>query len=283
MNPNQFIKATLVSGSLLAGSAFSATVITDPALVTTGNKIAPYAAINTPAPGSTAESTLEALSAYAVLQDFTGFVSGSNTLHFSAEARSRPDVQITFAGASSTANTGKAMTNNSFLTSSGSGMQIQLTPSETDATSFTATIDFGEWNAASSTFNGNANNVNAAGFTLRAALERFALVSSITARFYSADGNILSTQSITANNLPTGAAPSIHFGYQAAGNSSISSIILTVDMIRKEESSTVPAPLFGFDDLGFTTIAIPVPEPAAIAWLGGLVMMAAAAWQRCRR
>jgi hypothetical protein len=252
MNPKlPFPVASFASAFFAAcfvGSLQAAT-ISNPSLVTSGNMIAPSAAVNVVAANATAEATIEAVSGLSVLQDFSSFSGASNIVSFTSA--SRPDISI--SGSS-----GNAVTNSSFLTSTGSALRIQ-TSATGSAYTQSVTIDFGTYD--SSVFDGSNIGVAAAAFTLNSTPTYVDATAQITATFYGVNNQVLSTQTFT----PVGSASNsrIYFGYESVTSSAISSI--QIDIMS---TATGAALIYGLDDLAFTG-ASSIPEPSTASLLIG--------------
>ena len=236
MNPKRHTPPRFVAAAVLAIfslPSLHAAVVTDPALVTAGNKISPYGAITHTASNVTAESTLEARSDLSVLQNFSSLSGASNIVSFTNAAL--PDISI--AGSS-----GSAITSNSFLSSLGSGMRIQTSVTGWEYT-HTVTVDFGSYNG--STFDGSEIGVVAAGFTLNSTPFYVNATSRIVATFLDADNQVLATQSFAGSM--SGSNYRIHFGYQSVSSSAISSIRIDIT-----STASGAALIYGLDDLSFT-------------------------------
>ncbi len=262
MNSKRFPRYPLVASALFAAlflSSLQAAVITDPTLVTTGNKIAPYSTgVTHVASGATAEATLEGRSDLSVLEGFGSFAATSNIVSFTNAAL--PDISI--AG-----NTGSPISgNNTYASSNGSSLRIQPTVAGTK----TLTIDFGIYDG--STFDGSSTGVTAAGFTLNTPAATLDVTTSITATFFDVNNQALSTQSISGPSVGT-ANYRIYFGYQSSGNA-ISSI--KIDIL------STAGVLYGFDDLAFTPAISTIPEPATAALLLGIGALGAVVTRRRR-
>lgn len=253
MNPKLPLPHRFVASAVLAIfslTSLHAAVVTDPALVTSGNKISPYGAITHTASNVTAESTLEARSDLSVLQDFSSFSGASNIVSFTNA--SLPDISIT-------GSLGSPVTNNSFLSSTGSAMRIQTAATGSTYT-HTVGIDFGTYNA--SVFDGSVTGVEAAAFTLNSTPAYVDVTASITATFYDVNNQVLSTQTFT----PTGSTSNsrIYFGYQSVSSSAISSIQIDIT-----STASGAALIYGLDDLAFTPAISTIPEPSSAALLLG--------------
>lgn len=263
-------RRVLASFALLAGSLVSAhaIVLTDPTLYSV---IDPSGGrdITINATGSTAKSTLESLAGFGVVQDFTGFTAGSNTVAFTDPLRS--DLRISFSGNTGT-NTGNELANASFATSGSSAVRVDNS-NIAGAMTVTGTLDFGSWNG--SAFDSTLNSVSAVGFTLSAPSANLARLNSITANFLDAGGNVLSTQSISGVSSGN---QGFYFGYSTGGAATISSVEFVVSI--NANSGGQSALILGLDDIGFTSA---IPEPSTAAALLGLGALGLAALRRRAR
>lgn len=250
----------------LACTSLRAAVVTDPALVTTGNKIAPYSTgVTEAAAGATAEATLEARSDLSVLQDFTSFGSASNIASFTSA--SLPDISITGTGSS-------LITNASFYSSASNALRIQTTATGSAYTQ-SVTIDFGTY--AASVFDGSIVGVAAAAFTLNSTPTYVDATAQITATFYGASNQVLSAQTFT----PSGSASNsrIYFGLESVSGSAISSIQIDIT-----STASGAALIYGLDDLAFSGAVSNIPEPStASLFLGAGALGVAVLMRRAGR
>ncbi|GHC01158.1 PEP-CTERM sorting domain-containing protein [Cerasicoccus arenae] len=231
-------------------------VVTDPTL---GSVIDPVggAEIDAEAVGSTSQSTIEALSGFAVLKDFPGFVasnSGDNTVSFTASTYA--DIQFTASGSASASSHGNVINSASLATSL--DQAIQFRNNSGSNRTLTYVIDFGSYDSGSTGFDPDVNSVTAAGFALTG-LTNMTSTGAIV-DFYNPAGTIVSTQSVD-NTLSN-----IYFGYDN-GVEGISKI-----RVRTFHPSGISTA--AFDDLGFTPATIPEPGTTAALLAGMIGIMA---------
>lgn len=246
---------------VLTGPAWGATL--SPVLVTGSDAIDPAAATDVVAEvaGSTPQATLEAVTGFGAVQNFTGATAGSNTFDLIGST----DFQTSVTGAS-TARSGEFSANDAFSTSPGGTLLIE-TPTTSSTNSTTVTIDFGE--LSGSVFDGSASDVQAAAFTITATAAQWDEVSSIVATFLDGSGSTLTTQTLSGSDIasgPTSGPFAYYFGF-ASDAQDIGSIEIAFN-IAGDGSTGGP---FGIDDIGFVSV---IPEPASIALLGlGALML----------
>ncbi len=152
--------ATISPGSVAAGSG---------AIDPTGGRT-----ISTDATGSTTKNTLEALSGFGAVRYFrdgsSNTFAGNNATNYLAFTNvSLPDIRFTLSGNfANQASVGAGGTFNYGTSRFGSNLAGEFIALQnvfsTAASSYTYTIDFGNWNGT--TFDGSVNSVAASGFTL---------------------------------------------------------------------------------------------------------------------
>lgn len=252
--------------SLCAASANAAVISGDSLLVTGANQIDPTGGRNdinltaTSTGGAVAtKATLEAVSGYATIQNFTGLdgsagtapnATGSNVWDFTL----RPDMRISFlgeAGRNAGSGTGGAAAYTSGPTTPLGGESLFFGT----AASNVMTIEFGT--LASSVFTAD-QGVAAAGFTF----SRNTSSPSGEWRVSFFDGaTLLSSQSVSTGNGTNFAAL---FGYVATSGQSITKIEIGGDGSNYNSTNAF------VDDIGFA----PVPEPStALLSLGALGLL----------
>lgn len=191
-------------------------------------------AVNNTATGATAQTTLEAISGFVGVHSFTGFGNQNNDPNIiDFVDGTQPDISFNASGSASGNNNGIATTNSALNASDGTA--VSFYNNSGSAKTLTQTIDFGEYNAGTSTFDGSAQTVQAAGFVM---LNVTNGAASITVEFKDASGIVISTQTASG-----GTNDNIYFGYDS-GSTGISEIRI---------SANVPSGLshFSLDDLGF--------------------------------
>lgn len=274
---------TIALAGLLSAVAFSsaqAVIITDPTLhvynaETSPSPIDPKNNVKVNAPGSTPKSAIYQLPRLGVIQDFTGFANGSNGIAFTDP--NRADVRFSFGGSAlvvgSAGNaTGSALTNNSFLSSNGSGIRFAADNTVAAANTMTASIDFGKY-SGTDFLTDSTPGVSAVAFTLNGqagttpSTNRFASVNSIVVSYYGADGVTLLSSQLVDSFTETGYY-GLYFGYAAEAGDSISRVTIDVNIKSLETLPTRAQVILGIDDLGFTAA---IPEPAHV----GLILVAA--------
>lgn len=234
----------------------SAAVLTDPTLA---SEIDPTGAatIDAAAPGAMSQATLEGMSNFYVLQDFTGFSNGTAANYAAFTDSAFPDIKFQASGGASDNNSGGANTSTGLNTSPGTA--IRLFNNSGGSRTINLTIDFGNYTG---TFDGSVNAVGAAGF----ALTNLSDINGATVRFYDASETVISTQTVTNT------VDNVFFGYDNSANSGISKILVSASFDGGSSS-------IGFDDLGYTI----VPEPSTYALGLGLAMGALTFMRRSRR
>ena len=279
-----FLPALGIAAAAVAPSSFAAVINGDARLVTSGELIDPAGAqeVDTNAPGSTPQATLEAIAGAQALQNFDGFAGpavnfspGFNTVFFSDPTL--PDLMFTAAG-NTRAQSGATVGSDTFVTSDGGNSEggVDLRAAQGSGTNITYTVDFGSYDAGSDTFVSDVNSVTAAGFTLGAIRQG----KSYTVEFRDDSGAVLSTQTLAGitevigdpgsdpNDGTNTQSEAIdgYFGFQALAGQSIGSILITQSATSNGNQTSA------FDDLLFTDV---VPEPASLALvgLGGLLML----------
>ncbi|MFH1500150.1 MAG: hypothetical protein ABII82_20275 [Verrucomicrobiota bacterium] len=243
----------LLAGLAFAGQQTSALTLTDPSLF--APNYSSNAKVTQSAVGATSAATLDALTGFWVVRDFTGFTSGSNSIAFTST--DLPGIQFSFSGSIQLDNTGNEITNATFATSGSSAIRIQA--NTTNAATLTGLIDF------------TGAGVNAAAFTL--AGNRFARVSDITVNFLSETSTVLSTQTYTGTG--SSSAIGLYFGYEAPSSQTIGSISISVTLDSGSETVVL-----GLDDVGFFST---IPEPSSAAMLVGSAGLLLASIRRPRR
>lgn len=243
-------------------TSLGAVVLTDPTL---GSEIDPAggAEVDAAASGSTPQATLEGITDFAVLQDFTGFQAsnvGDNIVNFTGGTYS--DILFVASGSASSNSHGDVQTSSTLSTSLDEYIQMRNNSGSSRTLSYN--IYFGNYDSGSSTFTPDVNPVTAAGFTLTNVTATSS--SGATVDFYNTEGSIVSTQSVD------NALDNIYFGYDN-GTEGIARI--RIRTFRDSGISTV-----GFDDLGFSPTTVPEPgaTAACLAALAGI-----GAWVRRRR
>ena len=253
-----FIATALFLGTASAHGA----VLVDPVTFTGADAIDPAGAeeLDFLATGAVASDILESRPDFLAVHDFAGFGGGvGSSNYFSFTDGSLPDVRFTTAVNSSAAgySTGTSALNSSPGTSVylGNGtMRYE--------------IDFGSYDAVTSTFDASVNSVSAAGFALIRQADPASGARTFTVEFRSDEGALLSTQTYT-DQLGGESGDDVFFGYQAIAGESIGRITL-----RLASDGNTLGGNTALDDFGFTT----VPEPASMTlMLGGLVAVG------CRR
>ncbi len=230
--PHPIIPPALRLPLLLAGLAFtdhqaSATTLTNPSLF--APNYSSNAKVTQSAVGATSAATLDALTEFWVVHDFTGFADGSNDLAFSSG--DMPGIRFDFSGGIHPT-TGNELTNTTFTTSDASAIRIQS--NTTTATTISGLIDF------------TGAQVNAAAFTL--AGNRFDRVATITVSFLSRDSanpTALSTQTYVGTGSPS--TNGLYFGYAADPGRGIGGILIEIELNSGSTTS-----IFGLDDVGFS-------------------------------
>ncbi|MGE9294100.1 MAG: PEP-CTERM sorting domain-containing protein [Puniceicoccales bacterium] len=262
--PHKMHLALSICSLVLTASTVSAAVVTDlPLAEGPGTVIAPSRSITLEATGSTSSATLNARDDIYALQSVPGFSNSGFTNIVSYTDSTLPDLRYTksFSGT----NTGNEISNSAFLTSypeetlTKSGYYVYLPNNATEALAYNITIDFGSYNSGSEEFSTGVNSVQAAGFTLTAPAERFALTSSIVVEFRDASSGVLSSQTVLYSELSTEFSNAIYFGYES-DDYDIASISITFN----QDAGTSVVPIFGVDDVAFTS----VPEPSTMGMLG---------------
>lgn len=271
---------TVALAGLISAFAFTssqAVIVTDPTLhvynaETSPSPIDPNGNVKIDAPGSTPASALYQLPQFGVIQDFAGFVNGSNGMAFTDP--NRADVQFSFSGSvigssNPTGGTGAAMANNSYTSSLGDAIRFAANNAIEEANTMTANIAFGKYTG--DTFETNSfPAVSAVAFTLNgqeggvANTNRFSAADSIVVSYYGADGvTVLTSQ--TVNNFSETGYYGLFFSYAADAGDSISKVTIDVNIKSKEGFADRAQMILGIDDLGYTAI----PEPAHV----GLVLV----------
>ena len=286
MQRNRLILTTLGLAAAAAPVSFGAVINGDGRLITTGELIDPAGAqtVDTNAPGSTPQATLEAIAGAQALQNFDGFEGpaavfdpGFNTVFFTDPTV--PDLMFTVAG-NTRAQSGATIGSPTFVTSDDGNSEggVDLRAAQGSGTNITYTVDFGSYDPGSDTFTSGVNPVTAAGFTIGAIRQG----KSYTVEFRDDSGLVLSTQTLAgitevigdpgsdSNDGGNTVSEAIdgYFGFQAAAGQSIGSILIT------QSATSNGNQVSAFDDLLFTD-AVVIPEPASIALvgLGGLLML----------
>lgn len=274
--------ATVFGALALNFNAANAAVVTDATIVLGAGSIDPAGArtITTTATGSTAKNTLEALSGFGAVRYFRDsssntFAGSGATNYLSFTNIAVPDIQFTLSG------------NNANQASVGAGGIFHYGTSRfgsnlagefiflqngfsVSASSYTYTIDFGNWNGT--TFDSAVNSVAASGFTLTGVSPQ----STVSTVFFNGAGGTLSTQTAAGGTHTPTFGPDtgldIYFGFSVANptlSNSIGSIAITIS-----QASASSNDLMGFDDIGFTAV---VPEPSTLllgAFAGLLALIA---------
>jgi len=253
-----FVATATTLAMALAGTSGAAT-ITDPSLATgAGNNIDPAGAETVDESLGTAQSTIEARSDLAVLQDFTGFATGGSNIVSFTDA-DRPDISFDWSGEFNTGTSGGANTTSTFATSDGSAMAQDN--AGTGVNSSTLTISFGTFDGTS--FTGD-RTVNAAALTLT----NIYGTKTGTVRFLDASGTLITDASFgyvgvggdsNGDNPGTGQRKDFYFGWDADAESSVA--IGAVEVTFTDAAGAFNS---GIDDVAFTV----VPEPSSLALLG---------------
>jgi hypothetical protein len=265
-NPILTLRVTLLGlifGLPLLGSA---AVITDPTLTSGTDAIDPAGSqsVNQSAVNSTSQATLEAISGFAGIHDYTGFVNRStspdNIVSFTSA--SLPDIRFSSSGGFNDGNNNYNTANATFETSPGSTIIFRTANSSNGTTPLNIFIEFGDY--SSSTFTPNLNAVEAAGFVLT----NMSTTQGITATFLDASGSTLSSQTATAGANGN----EIYFGHQAVGATSGANDGIARINIQVTSPGTTGAYL-GLDDLAFSPAVIPEPSTLAMMGLFGIGLM----------
>lgn len=253
-----------------------AAVVTNPTLVFGGGSIAPAGArnsLNLTVSGAATKTNLEAVTDYGVFQGlWTGLTASVGTSPTATSTNyftftNRPDVSFAFVGeparnTQSGTGTGAAYTSGAATPVGGESLFFGT------AASNVLTIEFGDYDAGTSTFTANAG-VSAAGFTF----SRNTLATAATtwkADFF--DGStLLSSQSLGAGTAQNVAAL---FGYIAQPGEQITKVVIGGTGTSYDNKNHF------VDDFGFAPV--PVPEPTAVV-MAGLGVAIVAAGLRMRR
>jgi hypothetical protein len=253
------------------GIAFSlpllgtAAVLTDPTLTSGANAIDPAGgrAITHTASGSTPEATLEGISGFSGIHDFTGFEDRTDSLSgniISFSDASLPDIRFTSTGGDPGFTGYDAGNNGGYVISSGS---VVILRENSSSGALTYSIEFGDYTG--STFTPNLNAVEAAGFVISNATSG----QSYTVDFRNTSGSSLSQQTFAPVN-----GNNIYFGYQAVGATSVANDgIARIDILI--DNSGTSSAFIGFDDLGFSPAVIPEPSTLALLGLSGVALYVA--------
>jgi hypothetical protein len=209
----------------------------------------------------TSQSTLEGRADMRSIQDFDGFVGAANnddsaTNIFTFSDTSLPHIRFTISGNTFRGAGGARQggVDNLYQSSLGSAYNMAG-----GAGSATVTIDFGHWDG--STWNGNTNEVAAAGFMLL----NFFNNTVNTARYYDSSNNLLVTQAATGvlDDDAKGNHSDVYYGY--VGSSPISYITI-------ERANSSGGSLTALHDFAFA-----IPEPGSISLIalafGGLLFL----------
>jgi hypothetical protein len=244
-------------------------VVTDPTRTTSpvGDIIDPNdtrnVSFNATGTGFTSQATIEAVTGVGSLQNYSGFSGNSNANSYivSFTDATLPDLQFTFSGSPSGSAT--AINNDSFATSASSSLRLGTSAV---STSVSMRIDLGSYNG--STFSTGVNAVKEFAFTLSGNFDR--VNGSVAVTYFDALNNALSTQSLTSMSANVAG----YTGFQS-GTSNISYV--TVGYTANASGVGV----LGFDDLAFSTVA--VPEPSSYAAIVGGLGLAFVGLRRRRR
>ena len=228
--------AVAVSSALLCAltGAAPAAVLTNPTLVGGSNAIDPPGSesIDASALGATPQNQLEAVPNFGAVQGFSGFASGTNYLAFSDP--NTPDVKVICSGLAPYSDRSTSGSNSAKIYQNANSTSTRL-------------IDFGSYDAAAGSFDGDTNAVRAAGFALVGLRDG----DQIIARFVGADATILSEQTVEiggalSQNEPTsgeGTGRDVYFGFDSQ-SSGISKIEIQVRFGAISATR-------GLDDIGF--------------------------------
>jgi len=259
-------------GSLPA--ATSAAVVTDPARVVGTSAIDPAGSQTIDLDGSGAgfasQATLEADADFAAIQAFTGFLTGlsapQNYISFTQSYI--PDIALSMTGifVTTTASpSGESFNTSNLSTSDTRGIRFRVnnTTSAGSGGTSTYTIDFGGYSAGA--FDSTVNAATKAGFTVSS----LNTGHSLSVRFVSATGTVLSTQTATGSSTDAndgGSSIETYFGYDSANVfaqlvSEVQIDFSTTDAMANNQAY--------FDDLAFTL----VPDPGRASATVGLAML----------
>lgn len=249
--------------------AAKAAVISDPTLVTGADAIDPLLPdpnagvldATSLVPGAATKSDLTSLPSFGVIQNFNGFTSRTTqgaaagvpaVNYFSFTDPNRPDARISSLSGNGSGGGGDSGGSTSGATTSPpAGTTDQYLGSNVTTGGFKQTIEFGTYDAGTSTFTAD-QSVSAAGFMIT---RINAVATNWTATFYDASNTVLSTQT-TGVIQSTTTRVAVLFGYFSS-----SANIRRVEVVFQGAVNTF------FDDLGFTSSVV-VPEPASFALCG---------------
>jgi hypothetical protein len=255
---------------LLSAAVSGAAVIVDPALLSgpSSDLIDPIGAgaedINSEAPGSTPQATIEARSDVFSLQSVAGFgtFTGTSTTvanYVNFTSTTLPDLAFT-ASATSNLTAGSGVSSAQVLLTSPGGSVFAAR--HASAGVLTMSIGFGTYDTA---FTSNFA-VSVAAF----ALTNIRGDTSVVVNFLAPNGTVLSSQSVTGA-AETGSDGSgsrgvdFYFGWEAG--STYDTGIGSIQIIRTTTTNAVADSSAGIDDLVFGP-AFAIPEPSAMILLG---------------
>jgi hypothetical protein len=250
--------------------AKSQVVVSNPAVVTGSGSVNPGSETLGYFAGSDATllSNLKSDSYFRAIQDYSGFTGyTANDKTYTVNFAADQDIRFTYGSANITSSAA-ALSNATYAISGSSSLRLQAASAST-ATSLTVsfgTSDGGTGFAVDQTVTG-------VGFTLTGNYGN-AVNDTVTVTYYSIIGTALSTQTYT-NSTSTSSS--------AGGNGPVNAfsaylnttgdVASNVSYLTISFTTDTAAPfIFGLDDFGFTTTAI--PEPSSIALLGGAASLA---------
>lgn len=257
-----FIAAVSALGLAASVDLHAQVVVSNPAVVTGSNAINPSSEALGFYTGSSAStvSTLEADPLFRSLQDYSGFTGNTaNNKTYTVDFGADQDVRFTYGSANNPASAA-AISNLNYALSGTSALRLQ---GASASTASSMTIAFGTYDSGTGfTLN---QTVTGVGFSFTGNYGNM-VNDTVTVTYYSISGTALTTQTYThaaSTSSSAGAAGPVNAftGYinstgDAANNVSYLTIAFTTD--------TASPFIFGLDDFGFTTAAVPEPSSFAL-------------------
>lgn len=241
--------------ALLSATVADAAVVLNPALTSGSNAIDPAGeqTVDQTASGATAQATLEALSGFSAIQDFTGWAIYPNTNYVVFSDVNRPDVKANYSSLTGSS-PGGGQSSTYLRSSPGTSMGID----SGSTSSGSLTLDFGSatWDGTTVTaFDSAAMAPKAVGFTVSGLNN---VSANVTVTFYGTDDTtVLSTQVLnkaagdpdTADTTTYGGDG--YVGFQATGTGAaggIGKVRIATNQINYGGAGV------GVDDLGYDAV-----------------------------